>query len=293
MLTIKKLSDVPIKDACEAWNKGFIDYYVNMQMTNSQFTYRLGWDELSPDYSFIAYFNSHPAGIILNGIMTSNGKRVAWNGGTAVAVTFRGKGIARKLMESTMELYEQENVDIASLEAFSINHGAIRLYESCGYHVVDHLMFLKKTGSNEKTRVNFLDLPGFSLHRGLPHEVRDLSFYQHDAPWKTQWNFIRHGESIIMKNCNGEPVAYALYQKSGGKTIIYQCSVDERLPNKLELFQSIIDHLIKTEPHTISTYNLPGKNQLLLDILKRAGFKEEYTDQKVPLKQVLMKKVMI
>ncbi|WP_186310924.1 GNAT family N-acetyltransferase [Siminovitchia fortis] len=292
MLKIKKLIDVPIRDACEAWNKGFADYYVNMQMTAGQFTFRFGWDELSPDYSFIAYYDGLPAGIILNGIITTNGKRLAWNGGTAVAVSFRDKGIARKLMESTMELYKQEKVDVASLEAFTVNDRAIRLYESFGYRTVDNLLFLKKTESEEKSLGNIPEIPGYSLHHGLAHEIRDLSFYQHDAPWKTQWNFIRNGESIVVKDRNGIAAAYALFQKRNGKIILLQCAADERLPNKPELFQYMINHLLQTESRTVSTYNLPEKNKLLINVLEKAGFKEEFTDQKVPLKQVFMKKIM-
>ncbi|WP_313431247.1 GNAT family N-acetyltransferase [Siminovitchia terrae] len=290
MLKIKKLSDIPIRDACEVWNQGFVDYYVNMQMTVSQFTFRLGWDELSPDYSFIAYYNGLPAGIILNGINELNEKRGAWNGGTAVAFSFRGKGIAKKLMESTVALYNQENVDTASLEAFTVNERAIRLYESFGYRVADELVFLKKTESKENNPDSMLEMPGYSIHHGLAHDIRELSFYQHDAPWKTLWNFIRNGESIVMKDENEKAAAYALFQKKNGNIILYQCAADERRPNKPELFQYLIDYLQQTESHIISTYNLPGKNQFLINILEKAGFKQEFADQKVPLKQVWMKK---
>lgn len=292
MLKIKKLSDIPIRDACDVWNQGFVDYYVNMQMTVSQFTFRLGWDELSPDFSFIAYYNGLPAGIILNGINELNERRLAWNGGTAVSISFRGKGIAKKLMESTVALYRQENVDTASLEAFTVNEHAIRLYESFGYQTSDELVFLKNTKSEEENSVSMSAMPDYSIHHGLAHEIRELSFYQHDAPWKTQCNFIRNGESIVMKDKNEKAVAYALFQKKNGNIILYQCAADERRPNKPDLLQYLIDYLLQAESRIISTYNLPEKNQLLINILEKAGFKQEFTEHKVPLKQVWMKKEM-
>ncbi|VEF47634.1 GNAT family acetyltransferase [Bacillus freudenreichii] len=295
MLKIKKLSDVPIRDACEAWNNGFMDYYVKMQMSVSQFTFRLGWDELSPDYSFIAYYNEIPAGIILNGITDINGKRLAWNGGTSVAASFRKQGIAKKLMESSLEIYRRENVDIATLEAFTVNQAAIRLYESFGYRVVDQLLFLKKTKPNEKSTFTNDKIQGYTLHRGLPQDVSELSFYQHGAPWKTQWKYIRGGESIIVKDRYGEAAGYILYQNirgKDGKTILFQCEADERLPAKSEIIQLMIGQLFKTDSRMISTYNLPRKNHLLINNLVNAGFIETFTDQKIPLKQVFMKKTM-
>lgn len=298
MVKIKKLRDVPFKDSCEAWNNGFVDYYVNMQMTVSDFTDRLDRDKLSPDYSFIAYYNDTPAGIILNGIAESNGNKVAWNGGTSVALPFRKQGIARKLMGSTMDLYKRENVEFANLEAFSVNHGAIRLYESFGYRIVDELLFLQLTEPGEKLPFDSHQIQGYSLHIGPPQDVCELPYYQHDAPWKTQWDLIHGGESLIVKDCNGNAAGYMLYQKSQGKegnqgkTVLYQCAADERSPAKSEIIQLMINQLFKTDSHMISTYNLPGKSHLLINNLEKAGFKEAFTDQKILLKQVFMKKTM-
>ncbi|MDN5388455.1 MULTISPECIES: hypothetical protein [Bacillus] len=67
MVEIKLMKYCPFKDAHYVWNLGFSDY-ANVQMSLKQFAFKLGFDELSPEYSFIAYDNGAPVGILMNGI---------------------------------------------------------------------------------------------------------------------------------------------------------------------------------------------------------------------------------
>jgi len=46
------------------------------------------------------------------------------------------------LIEKALDLLNQQKVNIAKLEALSINQPAIKLYEKVGYIVVDTLYFL-------------------------------------------------------------------------------------------------------------------------------------------------------
>lgn len=290
MIEVKALSECPLKDATESWNKGFSDYYSNLRMPVDELSFRFGFEQISPRSSFIAYDKEEPVGVILNAVQTFNGTKWAWNGGTSVAPSHRGQGVGKKLMEATMELYRREGVEHASLEAFTINENAIRLYESFGYEAVDRLLFLKSTDPFLMEEKN-----EYSLEHGLAKMAAGLPFYPDRIPWQTRWNFIRQGESVIAKNRAGEPVGYALYQKrtaedgSLAAVNLFQCIAAKNQSDREGILRCMLANVFSGEkayPRVV--YNLPKSNELLIHILKSSGFKEMYTDNGTPLKQVFM-----
>ncbi len=78
VIIIKPLSQCSFSDALQAFNKGFEDYYIRVEMSLDQFTCRFDLDQLSVDHSFVAFYNNTPAGIMLNGIKKVKGKKHAW-----------------------------------------------------------------------------------------------------------------------------------------------------------------------------------------------------------------------
>ncbi len=133
-----------MEEATEAWNKGFEGYALNQEMSVEKFIYRLHTEELSPTLSFIAYDQKEPVGIVLNGFRKVDGKMIAWNGGTGVFASYRGKGIGKLLIHHALEIYQQEGANIATLEALIDNYPAIKLYESQGYKMVDVLSIMER-----------------------------------------------------------------------------------------------------------------------------------------------------
>lgn len=297
MITVKKLSNCTLVEANEAWNYGFEDYYVNLQMSVNQFTFRLGQDEISPDYSFVAFSHGLPVGLLLNGIKVLNGKKWGWNGGTCVVPTHRRSGVGRALMNATMELYRNEGVDIATLEAFSINQKAISLYEEYGYKKMDRLLFLEHNNFSSGNSFTISDERVYSFERGVPRDVSIISFYDTNIPWKTQWNFIQDGESLIIKNHQDEIVGFTLYSKRYTQVaniptiLLFQCVVKESQQNKNEIIKKMLGNIYPVgTSYRIATYNLPSRNHSLVEILKESGFKELNTATGTPMEQVLMVK---
>lgn len=297
MVEIRLMQDCPFNDAYYVWNLGFSDYYTNVQMSLKQFAFKLGYDELSPEYSFIAYDQGAPVGILMNGIKVLGDKRWAWNGGTSVIPTYRGRGISKMLMEASISLYKKEGVDIASLEVFRVNEPAIRLYESFDYQKVDRLLFLELNGGNCKDLLT----THYRIKHVAPLDVRNISFYNYYVPWKTNWNLIQNGEAIVAINHNDEVIGYTLYQRKLDQEqklssiVLYQCAVnptekEQRLVLKMLLNAIFLENATK-DIHIV-TYNLPSKNDQLIHILKETGFKEMVTSEGIPLEQVFMIKDM-
>ncbi|MEH6856724.1 hypothetical protein ABET11_14195 [Priestia megaterium] len=100
MIIIKPLSQCSFSEALQAFNKGFEDYYLPIELSLDQFTCRFGFDQLSVDHSFMAFYNNTPAGIMLNGIKKVKGKKHAWNGGTSVALPYQKNRNWRSLTKS-------------------------------------------------------------------------------------------------------------------------------------------------------------------------------------------------
>ncbi|MBX9966398.1 GNAT family N-acetyltransferase [Priestia aryabhattai] len=298
MIIIKPLSQCSFSDALQAFNKGFEDYYLPLELSLDQFIYRFGLDQLSVDHSFVAFYHDTPAGIILNGIKRVKGRKHAWNGGTSVALPYRKMRIGEALLKATLERYQQQGVVEASLEAFTVNKKAIHLYEKYGYEIVDTLFFLKHRGSFPACLLKKKNQLAYSLKRRLAKDIQNLPFYTYDVPWKNQFDCICDGESFIALNERNEEVGYLLFQKNFSSIGIvnsvtfYQGSVKEHISNSEEVLAFLLATIFNMYgPIAYNTHNVPEKgNSLLVKMLKSFGFQDLYTDEGIKLEQVFMKK---
>ncbi|ASS66956.1 MULTISPECIES: GNAT family N-acetyltransferase [unclassified Paenibacillus] len=209
MITFKRLSECTLEEAVKVWNEGFAGYFVPIAMSVESFVNRLVLEELSPALSFVASRDNRAVGIVLNGIREVQGRKVAWNGGTGVAQEERGTGIGKAMIEHALELYREQGVHIATLEAIRENGRAIALYKSKGYEVADDMVYLACDSQ----------LPGLAAdgdggwtvaHGAAP----DLKPYERLLPWQLQWPGCRRDGQSMLVHEEGKPVAFALYRRS-------------------------------------------------------------------------------
>ncbi|MFD7525101.1 GNAT family N-acetyltransferase [Paenibacillus chitinolyticus] len=146
MIVIRKLSECTLDQAVQVWNAGFSGYLVDMTTNPDAFMTRQAYEQLSPQHSIVAFDGEQPVGFVLNGIRMAGGRTISWNGGTGVIPAYRGRGVGRKLIEASLDIYRKEGVNTATIEAFASNVPAIALYESVGYVTRDTLLVLRKTG---------------------------------------------------------------------------------------------------------------------------------------------------
>ncbi|MEH7380660.1 N-acetyltransferase [Bacillus sp. JJ1533] len=280
MITIKRLSECTLQDAVVAWNKGFEGYYFDMKTTVDIFTRRLILEGLSPTFSVIAYDRDRPVGLILNGIRLVNGKKVSWNGGTGVDPDYRGKGVGRKLMEASLAIYENEEVEVATLEAIKENGQAISLYEKVGYKIVDELVHFQNTGELSKDAFLSEDHP-FTFLKGIPIDASKVSFYKAMVPWQTQWNNARDGESILVKDENEAIVGYAIYKRLFNEEgrlqsiILLQCEAEPSHDQKEDIVRELLRMVFRQANNNVTrtAANMSVSNKMLLGLLEKEGFK--------------------
>lgn len=285
MITIKKLQECSINDVVHAWNIGFEGYLVPIKMTAETFLNRMIFEGLSPNLSIVAYYDSTPIGIVLNGIRDINGTKVAWNGGTGIAPDYRGKGLGKQIVEKSLEIYRENKVEIATLEAIFENHTAIHLYKKLGYEVRDHVGHFSTGGTFSRKNHRSVD---FQVVRGLPCEATYLPFYKANTTWQTQWKSIVNGESIILKDLDGKPIAYALFKRLWNdhgdlKAInLYQLEASPEQNQEIVLsflLNEVFQHF--DGPKNIINYSL--SNKMAVHSFQQYGFEEK-------VKQVYMTK---
>ena len=281
-LEIRRLNTCTFDEALQIWNGGFEGYFVNMTQSMDGYIARLQNDNLSVQHSLVAFSEGKPAGFLLNGIRTNEGRRVAWNGGTGVGLKFRGQGVGKVLVTAALDLYREQGVEVATLEALSTNHPAIALYQKCGYEVVDRLVFLEHQGPLLTRFSKRADSDSYSTRIVPPEMVGGLQFYQASAPWQAQWQSLSssNGWGLIVSDARGEDVGYALYKRTLGPDtqtagiILYQCVAapgrndpESILAYALQEVYAPLDAACRR-----STHNLSKKNELVCRLLEAAGF---------------------
>ncbi len=280
-LELRRLNTCSFQTALDVWNEGFQGYFVDMTMSLDAFLARLATRGISPELSFIAFAGDQPVGFLVNGTRENAGRKFAWNGGTGVVPEFRGKGVGKVLVNAALDLYAKERVEIAMLEAISTNQPAIRLYESCGYEVVEELTFLE----TRKSIDNFVDPAAVSkyvLERVTPAVVGSLPFYRELSAWQGQWQSfaMTNGEAIIVVDSDRNSVGYALYEKkfdAQGKITriaLHQCEVAPNHSDAETVVSLALQNAFLTDPGEClrTTHNFRKSNSLVVDVLTKAGF---------------------
>lgn len=261
MLKIKRLKDCEISEAVEAWNIGFEGYYFDLSMTTEKFMARMASEGLSDELSVVAFWDDKPVGLIVNGIREFHGELIGWNGGTAVHKDYRSKGIGRRMLEATLDILEENNVNVSTLEAISENKSAIALYQSLGYDIIDHLECLEK----KEGQIPVVSSNVFQLKRVSIEKIGNLSFYQGKNPWQTHWQSVLDGEALIAEDSFGNAIGYAYFRKIFSEegmhtgTTLYQCEADRSRSDQKEIIQFLLAEAFQTSSDQIRHYvpNLP------------------------------------
>ena len=274
-ITFKKLTECTIQDTITAWNRGFEGYFVQLEMTPEQFSNRLVNEGLSLNHSMVAFDGAEPVAIVLNGFRVVDGKKTAWNGGTGIAVDYRGRGVSKLLMEENLKIYEEEGIEVATLEAIKENERAIRLYQKFGYGITDALVYLSGT----------LELSNLPIHRKpiRPEQLPTYQFYKENVPWQCQWQSVKSGEAQIYYDENQTPIGYSLFKRAWNQ----QGQLERVFLYQLELFAEVKEEMMKSILISITEGNQRHVNFMtinasltnpIIPILMDLGF-EKKTEQ--------------
>jgi len=277
MVTYQPLSELPIRQVSELWNHSFEGYIVNASMPLDRFIARIVNDGLCLERSLACYVDDVPAGIVMNSFRGEDGNLIARNGGTAIAPEFRGQGIGKKMMEKNAELYIEQGVRRAYLEAISTNEPAIQLYKSVGYEIIDRLLIMTNElaidlQSTQET------LSKYTLVRGVAAEAASVAFYQSGEVWQADVTGIKDGECVIIFE-GEEQVGFGLFKRvfdaKGHLTAItlFRCEAAPGHPDAVAVLRAAILEMMQPGyACKRSAFNIRTSHKELVDVLKSFGF---------------------
>jgi GNAT superfamily N-acetyltransferase len=274
-ITFRPLSELPVGDVSELWNQSFENYFVPAALPLDRFMVRVANEGLALQHSLACYVDGEPAGLVMNGFREFDGRKLAWNGGTAIKPAFRGKGIGKVMMQRNLQLYEEQGVQQANLEAIAHNEYAIRLYESVGYSQIDRLLIM----STEQPIPDMDDSYEHSYHvaLGMAAEAARLPFYKEGEVWQAGIPSMRDGESVAI--FDGEDAAgYALYRRTfspeGSLTgiILYRLEVAPGWTDATGVIRAALQEVWQPGDNCRrSAFNIRASNTVLVELLSEMG----------------------
>lgn len=142
MIHYKKCTEVELTSVYRAFQAGFSDYMIKMDISKEDFIKRfLGPEGNKLENSFVALNENKPIGIILGGIKVYEGIPTMRCGALAIHPEFRGKNVSNKLFEFHKEEALRNGCKQLFLEAIVGNDRAIQFYRKLGYEKVYDLSY--------------------------------------------------------------------------------------------------------------------------------------------------------
>ncbi|MDF2723679.1 MAG: hypothetical protein K0Q59_3354 [Paenibacillus sp.] len=243
-----------------------------------------GTNGIRPQLSIVGFADGKPVGFVFIAVRTVHGKKLAWNGGTAVFPEYRGFGIAKLMMVEANRVIREQEIDCAYLEVVAKNDHAIAAYEKGG--------FVKRDKTIGMTREEALEAPIFPgeppasirLSSGKPEEVASLPFYRQDAAWGCMWHSMKTGEALIARDESGEAVGYVLCTRSRNaegqlsSVTLRQVEVSPSYSDRESLFRLLLNEALGPydKPCVRKTGDLSMANPEAINALLEAGFVINY-----------------
>ena len=144
MYSIVKCSEVSDKVIQEGFKAGFVDYIIQIEMDVKTFAnHFFGVEGNEREYSFIAFKNNEPVGVILSGLRTDEPFKTLRCGAMSIKPEERGNGLAQDLMVKHEEVAKMLGCKQLFLEVIVGNDRAIAFYKKSGYEKVYDLTYRK------------------------------------------------------------------------------------------------------------------------------------------------------
>jgi ribosomal protein S18 acetylase RimI-like enzyme len=275
MIKLKKLNDCTFSEVTHAWNEAFSNYPVNIQITEDKLAIMLGRKQLLPSLSIVAFLDNRPVGFVLNAMKELRGIKMAWNGGTGVSPHCRGRGIGKLLMEATIDEYQKESVEIATLEVIESNTNAINLYEQMGYKKTKRLKSYSSTDSLDISSLQIVDNREYRIRHGLGTDIKNIPFYNHEVAWESMYENIFNGESFTILDKKGEVVGYALFkrlinQNEEVEIVLYQCEIKQEAEDIEGICKSLLFSVFATAPY-VRTGDFISSSKTVTRLFEKIG----------------------
>lgn len=208
MIVYKRCTEVNEDDIFQAFQIGFSDYIIKMEIPKDFFLKRFfGPEGNSLEYSVIALDENKPVGLNLGGIKNYEGVKTLRCGALCIHPDYRGTEVGKKLYDFHKEIAIENNCKQLFLEVIVGNDRAINFYKKKGYEKVYDMDFYSHNNPTELTgdlpedlKIEKIDIDKL---RNLDNEIKDIHInWQNDFDYISQVNGQVHyglfkGEKLV------------------------------------------------------------------------------------------------
>ena len=194
MIRYKRCTEVNEDDIFQAFQIGFSDYIMKIEMPKDFFIKRFfGAEGNSLEYSVIALDENKPVGLNLGGIKTYEGIKTLRCGALCIHPDYRGTEVGKRLFEIHKEIAIENSCKQLFLEVIVGNDRAINFYKKKGYERVYDIIYY----SHNKPLELKADLPNdlkvekidIDILRTLNYQIQDIHInWQNDFDYVSQIN---------------------------------------------------------------------------------------------------------
>lgn len=144
MYEIKNCKNIEDEIIYDVFKEGFSDYLIKMSMSQDTFIDKFfGREGNVKEYSFIAYDEEKPVGLILAGLKKGEKFKTLRCGAMCVIPDSRNNGIGAMLLESYEKKAKILECKQLALEVITSNVEAVKLYEEHGFEKIYDLTYRK------------------------------------------------------------------------------------------------------------------------------------------------------
>ncbi len=137
-MEIRPLSSTSFDNLMDCFFASFENYFVKMPNDRAYFKERWRLAKVDYDLSYGMFDGDLLVGFIIHAIDTRFGHRTAFNTGTGVLPTYRGKRIVKAIYKQALDDLKAQGITKSSLEVIKENIVAINAYKSIGFEIVKH-----------------------------------------------------------------------------------------------------------------------------------------------------------
>lgn len=142
-MEVRSLHNTPLNTIVDCLLISFEDYFVPMPTQLSYWEDRFKGARVDLDLSFGCFEQEQLIGFIINGIDDHQGKLTAFNTGTGVIPSHRGKKVVDHIYDFALPVLQKAGVQKCALEVVQANDRAIRVYERIGFHITKKFLCFK------------------------------------------------------------------------------------------------------------------------------------------------------
>ena len=276
MITYNCCSTVEFENIYNAFQIGFSDYIIKIEMSKEIFLNRFfGPEGNQLEYSYIAFDQGMPIGVILGGIKNYEGVKTLRCGALSIHPDYRGKGVSKKLFELHRQVAIDNNCKQMFLEVIVGNDRAINFYRNLGYEKVYDINYYTCQNNKDinKEIDDLIEIKNISFNatKSLSNQLKDTHIN-----WQNDFDYIERLDGLVHYGVyKDSEIIGALSLSTNGKIYFIWTKPSER--HKGIARNMIIKALIELNLKQLSI-SFPN-NANLAGFVKHNNFKKEEISQ--------------